>query len=69
MTKLMEEAFAAVAKLPEDEQNAIAALVVEEMTSEKRWSELFAASQDQLAHLADEALRDWQSGKTKPFPD
>ena len=69
MTKLLEDTLAAVAKLPEDQQNAIAALVVEEMASEKRWSELFAGTQDKLAQLSDEALRDWQSGKTKPLPD
>jgi len=38
--------------------------MLEEVASEERWSELFAGSQDQLARLADEALRDWQSGKT-----
>ena len=69
MTELLEDAFAAVAKLPEDQQNAIAALVVEEIASDNRWSELFARSQDQLAQLSDEALREWQSGETKPFPD
>ena len=69
MTKLLEDAFAAVAKLPEDQQNAISALVVEEITSDNRWSELFARSQDQLAQLSDEALREWESGETKAFPD
>ncbi len=69
MTKLLEETIAAVAKLPDEDQDAIAALVLEQVAAEKRWAELFAGSQDQLAQLADEALREFRSGKTEPFPD
>ena len=49
MTQLLEKALNAVAKLPPSEQDALAAILLEELASEKKWSELFAQSQDLLA--------------------
>ena len=65
MTQLLEKAFAEAAKLPEEEQDAFAALILEELDSERRWDESFARSQDKLAHLAAEALVEHRAGKTK----
>lgn len=56
MTQMLERAFAAVAKLPDEEQDAFAAWIVEELEVEHRWSQRFAQSQDVLAQLAQEAL-------------
>jgi hypothetical protein len=67
MTKLLDKALSEVAKLPASEQDAVAALVLEELASEKRWSLSFAKSQDLLAKLAEEALAEYASGKTKPL--
>lgn len=67
MTQLLERAFSEVAKLPASEQDAVAALVIEELASEKRWSSSFANSQDLLAKLAEEALAEYASGQTKPL--
>jgi hypothetical protein len=67
MTKLLDQALSEVAKLPASEQDAVAALVLEELASEKRWSLSFAKSQDLLAKLAEEALAEYASGKTKPL--
>ena len=67
MTHLLEKAFSEVAKLPASEQDAVAALVIEELASEKRWSSSFANSQDLLAKLAEEALAEYASGQTKPL--
>ena len=67
MTQLLEKAFSEVAKLPASEQDAVAALVIEELASEKRWSSSFANSQDLLAKLAEEALAEYASGRTKPL--
>ena len=36
MTKLLEQAFKQVAALPESEQDAVAAIVMEELASEQR---------------------------------
>ncbi|MGQ0652431.1 MAG: hypothetical protein ACT4P4_09220 [Betaproteobacteria bacterium] len=67
MTKLLEKALEQVAKLPASEQDAMAAIVLEELASEQRWSESFAKSQDQLAKLAEEALAEYKAGRTKPL--
>ena len=67
MTKLLEKAMQEVAKLPPSEQDAVAAILLEELTSEQRWADSFAKSQDQLAKLAQEALSEYNAGRTKPL--
>jgi hypothetical protein len=67
MTQLLEKALSQVAKLPAAEQDAMAAIVLEELASEKRWSDSFAKSQDMLAELAKKALAEHAAGKTKPL--
>ena len=67
MTQLLERAFTEASRLPEPEQNAVAALLLAELDSERRWSHSFASSQDQLAQLADEALRELAAGETLPM--
>lgn len=67
MTQLLEKVFAEASKLSEDEQNAVAALILEEMDAERRWDEAFAHSQDKLAQLATAALAEHRAGKTKPL--
>ena len=64
MTKLLEEAFAEASKLPEQEQDALAAAILEELASERRWDQAFADSADLLAQLADQALAEHRAGKT-----
>ncbi len=66
MTLLLEKALLEVAKLPAPEQDALAAILLEELVSEQRWSASFAKSQDLLAHLAKEALAEDKAGKTEP---
>ena len=63
MTKLLAEAFERLARLPDDQQEAIAALVLEELASEQRWDEAFNRAPDKLADLADRALAEHRSGK------
>lgn len=65
MTKLLEQAFKQVAALPASEQDAVAAIVMEELASEQRWAGSFAKSQDALASLADEALAEYTAARTK----
>ena len=70
MTELLERAIAELAKLPEQDQDAIAWLILEEIEDERRWGESFARSQDVLARLADEARAELRSGRTQPLdPD
>ena len=67
MTRLMEAAFAEAAKLPDEQQDALAAVILQEIDSERRWDELFARpeSQDLLARLADKAIADHRAGRTR----
>ena len=67
MTRLLERAFKKASKLPELEQNALAKWVMEELESEGKWAKAFAASEDILDKLADEALTEQKQGKTKPL--
>ena len=67
MTKLLEKAFDEAAKLPDDEQDALAQAVLAELASERRWDELFAGSTDMLSELAEEALAEHRAGRTKPL--
>ena len=70
MTKLLEEAISRVAKCTEDQQDSIAALILEEVEDEARWDEAFARSHDMLAKLADEALAEDRAGNTQELdPD
>ncbi|MBU4356121.1 MAG: hypothetical protein KJ822_12345 [Proteobacteria bacterium] len=64
MNTRLEEAFAQAAQLPPDEQEALAALLLDEIASERLWDQAFAQSQNQIAKLADEALTEFQEGRT-----
>lgn len=65
MTELLEQAIAKLKTLPIDEQDAIAALILEELEEEHRWDESFARSPDLLAKLAAEAMAEHRAGKTQ----
>ena len=65
MTHLMEKALAEIKKLPEADQDAIAAIILEEISDELRWDEAFARSQDELATLADRVREDIQAGRVR----
>jgi hypothetical protein len=67
VTKLLEQAFTEASKLAEVEQNALEKWVLEELESEKAWDRAFAASEDKLEKLSNEALCEHQKGKTKPL--
>jgi hypothetical protein len=65
MTQLLEKAFAEAAKLSDEEQDAVAAFLLEELESDRRWDEAFANSHDKLAQLADRAVAEHRAGKTR----
>jgi hypothetical protein len=67
MTQRLEQAFAEASKLPEPEQDSFASLLLAELDSERRWSQAFASTQDKLATLADDALRELEAGETLPL--
>ncbi|MBK9940565.1 MAG: hypothetical protein IPP13_02945 [Kouleothrix sp.] len=67
MTALLEQALAELHKLPPDQQDAIATLILEELTDEEKWNRAFDQSQDVLTRLADKARREKREGKVKPI--
>ena len=67
MTALLQKAMTQINALPPEEQDAVAALILEEIESEKRWDDLFAGSQRPLAKLAKEAIAEYKAGRTKPL--
>jgi hypothetical protein len=70
MGKVLEQVVAELSKLPEAEQEAAGAWILAELESERRWDDLFARSQDLLAEMAAEAIREDEAGLTEPLdPD
>ena len=65
MTQLLEKALTEVYKLSPEKQDAIAAIILEELEDEQRWDKAFADSQDQLAQLAQKVRADIKAGRTK----
>ncbi len=67
MTQLLEKAIAEIKKLSNDEQDAIAAVLMAELESERQWERAFDSTAEQLSSLADEALAQYRAGRTEPF--
>ena len=67
MTTALQEAFAKAAALPPDQQEAIAAILLEEIAVDDCWQRSFANSQDALSKLAMEALDEDAQGREKRF--
>jgi hypothetical protein len=70
MGKLLAKAIAEAQKLPETDQEAIGAWLLTEIESERRWDELLSRPSTVIERMADEALRDYEAGLTRPLdPD
>ena len=70
MTGMLEKAIAQMKQLPEEQQDAIAAIILEEIEDEARWDAAFARSHDVLERLAAEAEEEDRRGQTRELdPD
>jgi hypothetical protein len=69
MTELLEKAFAEASKLPQDAQDMLARMLLDELVAEEAWDDAFARSQNELTRLAGEALDEHKSGKTKALEE
>ena len=67
MTQLMEKAYHRISQLPEEEQDSVAALILDTLEDEEVWSQKFAASQNTLSRLAQKALIEHRARKTLPL--
>jgi hypothetical protein len=65
MSQLMEQAIQRARQLPEQDQESIASIILQEIEAERRWDELFARpeSVDLLSRMADEALIEARAGR------
>ncbi len=69
MTKLLEKAFVKASALPVADQDILAQSLLDDLAAEELWDGTFAASQDALSMLADEALADHKNGRTRPLEE
>jgi methylase of polypeptide subunit release factors len=67
MSNLLDEAYAAAKELPEEEQEAIGAVLLAEIDADRRWDELFAKPSDVIERMAEKALEDYRLGRTLPL--
>ncbi len=67
MSQLMEQAFQKAMQLPEPDQEALGAIILQEIESERRWEELFArpVSLSVLSRLADRVLAGARAGQVR----
>ncbi len=65
MTELLQQALDELEGLTPVEQDAIAALILDELRDEKRWDETFARSQEKLARLAQQAREAAGAGRVQ----
>ncbi|HEY0555838.1 MAG TPA: hypothetical protein VGG20_16405 [Thermoanaerobaculia bacterium] len=68
MTPFLERAIERVQELPAAEQDAIAAVILDELADEQRWQQSFAGSQEQLGKLAAKVRADIRAGRIKDIP-
>ena len=67
MTQSLEKAILEIKKLPDEEQDAIAAVIMAELESERQWDNAFENSRAELDQLAEEALEEYSDNKTEPL--
>ena len=67
MTNALKEIFEEASRLPESEQDSLAAAIRAEIEAEAAWASLLAASAGTLENLADETLAEHRSGRTRPL--
>jgi hypothetical protein len=65
MTHRLEQAISALQKLPEPAQDAIATLILDQISDDMAWDEAFAQTQGQLAVLANKARADAAAGRVR----
>ncbi|MFO0916208.1 MAG: hypothetical protein U0795_24835 [Pirellulales bacterium] len=63
MTESWQDAFHKAQQLPPDAQDAIGALVLDEISDDEPWAQQFAASQEQLSKWAEKVRADVQAGR------
>jgi hypothetical protein len=69
MTGLLEKALQRVKTLSDEDQNAIAAQILESLDDEETWQRQFRERPDLLRSLAREASEEHRRGETRPLDE
>jgi hypothetical protein len=70
MTGALRKVFEEASRLPDAQQDELAAAIREELAATELWDDSLAKSQNALDRLADEALTEQRAGRTEPLdPD
>jgi DnaJ-domain-containing protein 1 len=67
MTGLLQQALKRLETLSPDEQDAIAAQIMETLGEEQAWDRSFKAGPERLKRMAEEALAEHHRGETMPL--
>jgi hypothetical protein len=67
MTRALKKLIDTLSRLPDREQEQIAIEILSDLATDERWEATLAASPGALERLADEAVAEYRSGRTKPL--
>ena len=65
MTQLLEKVLTEVHKLPPEKQDAIAAVILEELEDAQLWDKAFSESENKFSQLAQKVRTDIKAGRIK----
>ncbi len=65
MTQKLEKAWDKIKDLPEDKQDLIARMILEEIEDEEHWDKQFSETADKMPELAEKVRKDVKEGKVK----
>ena len=65
---IFKHAIEQASKLSADQQDAIGSLILLELESDARWSQLLNSDPDALRKLGEEAKQEFRDGQTRPIP-
>ena len=67
MTRALKKLIDTLSRLPDREQEQIATEILSDLATDERWEATLAAAPGALERLADEALAEHRTGRTKPL--
>jgi hypothetical protein len=69
MSTLLEHAFEKASSLPPEEQDVIAAQILETLADEEAWQKRFAQKIDVLRRMEQETIAEADQGLTRPLSE
>jgi hypothetical protein len=67
MREALQKAFEAASRLPDGEQDELAAAILEELRADEHWEVTLEKSRPALERLAEEAREEYRAGRTEPL--